>query len=54
MDEGIIYGINREILNCPTEVLKCIYFNMYRGSEDKLLSKKYIQFSTKLTWTWKC
>lgn len=42
MNEDIIYGRNRKIFNCPDEVLKCIYYNVYRGSKDKLLSKKYI------------
>lgn len=41
MNEGIIYVRNRKTSKSPDEVLKLIYYNVYRGSEDKLLRNIY-------------
>lgn len=51
MDEGIIYVRNGETTIFHDEVQKLIYYNMQRGSEDKVLNKKYTQYSKMLTWT---
>lgn len=50
MNECIIYVRNRKTSKWPDDVLKFIYDNVYRGSEDKTI-KRYTQYSTKLTLT---
>lgn len=47
MDGGIIYVTNSETTNFHEEVQKLIYYNIYRGSEDRLLNKKYTHYSKK-------